>query len=458
MTHTTDALDLTPLAQAVAGPVVAPGANGWDAARQAWNLSADQHPAAVVFPTGTADVQAVARFAAEHGLRIAPQGTGHGAGRIAHLRDAILLRTTRMNGVTVDPRARTARAEAGATWSEVLAAALPHGLTALHGSSGGVGVVGYTLGGGLGWLGRRFGLAAGQVTAVELVDAEGRLHRCDATDDPEVLWAARGGGGSLGIITAIEFRLVPVSRAFAGTVVWSADAAPQVLRAWRDWCETAPTDVTSILRWLQLPPIPEVPEPLRGRKVLMLGAVHLGDEAQAARDLAPLRRLGAPLLDTFAEVPAEALATLHGDPLHPSPGVGDHRLLTALPDAALDALEAAAGQAEHRLISVELRQLGGRIAEPSEGGGAGTRIAEPYALFLLGSPLVGATPTELAGEIDAITAAVAPWSSGRTYLNFAERPTATRDAFDRDTWNRLVALKRRLDPRDAVQSSHPLGG
>jgi hypothetical protein len=456
MTHLITPLDLEALNSAVAGPVVGPGDGSWDAARQAWNLSADQQPAAVAFPTGTADIQAIVRFAARHGLRVAPQGTGHGAGRMASLQDAILLRTTRMNGVTVDPRARTARAEAGATWNDVLQVALPHGLTALHGSSGGVGVVGYTLGGGLGWLGRRFGLAAGQVTAVELVDADGRLHRCDENDQPEVLWALRGGGGSLGIVTAIEFRLVPVTRAFAGTVVWDADAAPQVLRAWRDWCETAPDDVTSILRWLQLPPIPEVPEPLRGRKVLMLGAVHLGSETQAAADLAPLRRLGTPLFDTFAEVPAEALATLHGDPLHPSPGVGDHRLLAALPDAALDALDAAAGQAAHRLISVELRQLGGRIAAPTQEG-AGTRIDEPFALFLLGSPLVGATPGELAEEIDGITAAVAPWCSPRTYLNFAERPTPTRDAFDGDTWARLAAIKAELDPRDAVQSSHPIG-
>lgn len=183
----TAAPDFDGLHGGIAGDVVAPGDEGWDLARQAWNLAVDQRPAAVALPESADDVRAIVDFARRYGLKVAPQGTGHNAAALAgELGDTILLKTQRMRGVTIDPEARTAGAEAGVIWIEVMEAAAEHGLAALAGSSPDVGVVGYTLGGGLSWLARMHGIGANQVTAVELVTAGGRLVRADRDNEPDL--------------------------------------------------------------------------------------------------------------------------------------------------------------------------------------------------------------------------------------------------------------------------------
>jgi len=187
--------DLGTLRTAVTGDVFAPGDHGYDEARQAWNLATDERPAVVVMAGSAADVVHAVRFARSRGMRIAPQGTGHGAAPLEPLQDAMLLRTVRMRGVRIDPAARAARAEAGAVWQDVTVPAGEHGLAALAGSSANVGVTGYTLGGGMGWLARRYGLAASSVTAADIVTPDGHLRRADAGHDPDLLWAVKGGGG-----------------------------------------------------------------------------------------------------------------------------------------------------------------------------------------------------------------------------------------------------------------------
>src|SRR6516164_3843627 len=206
------------LQAAIAGEVFVPGAAGYDQARQAWNLAADQRPSVVVFTESAADVVQAVRFARAQGIRIAPQGTGHGAEPLEPLDGAMLLRTSRMRGVRVDPATRTARAEAGAQWQDVTVPAGEDGLAALAGSSPGVGVTGYTLGGGLGWLARRYGLAANSVTAAELVTPDGDLVRADAGHEPDLFWAVRGGGGSVGVVTALQMRLYPVRDLYGGAL------------------------------------------------------------------------------------------------------------------------------------------------------------------------------------------------------------------------------------------------
>jgi len=191
--------------------ILMPGDPGWDDARRAWNLAVDQHPAAVAEPRSVQDVADVVRFARQHGLRVAAQGTGHNAAPLGLLADTILVKTTAMRQVSVDPAARIARAEAGAVWLDVAEAAAPHGLAALAGSAPNVGVVGYTIGGGMSWLGRAYGLAANNVEAIEVVTADGRLVRADACTEPDLFWALRGGGGSFGVVTAPAFRLFPIT-------------------------------------------------------------------------------------------------------------------------------------------------------------------------------------------------------------------------------------------------------
>jgi FAD binding domain-containing protein len=295
--------DLRDLRGRFAGALLAPGDPGWDDARRPWHLDVDQHPAAVAFPESEDDVIAVVLAASELGLRVAPQATGHNAAPLGRLDDTILLRTGAMRGVRVDPRRRFARVRAGALWQDVTPRAAEHGLVGLAGSSPNVGVVGYSLGGGLSWLARRYGLQANHVTAVELVTAGGEHVRTDHQHDPDLFWALRGGGGSFGIVTALEFELVALREVYAGALVWDwRDAGPVLLR-YSEWAHHAPDLVTTSARILQLPALPEVPEPLRDRQVVMIDGAYLGDPEDGDTALEPLRALR-PEIDTFATMPA----------------------------------------------------------------------------------------------------------------------------------------------------------
>ncbi|MGH3151688.1 MAG: FAD-binding protein [Streptosporangiaceae bacterium] len=333
--------DLEALRAEIAGQVFVPGQAGYDQARQAWNLAVDQRPSIVVEAESAADVAQAVRYTRARGMRIAPQGTGHGAAPLEPLDGAMLLRTTSMRGVDIDPATRTARAQAGAVWQDVIVPAAEHGLAGLAGSSPGVGVAGYTLGGGLGFLARRYGLAANSVTAAELVTPGGDLVRTDADHEPDLFWAVRGGGG-VGVVTALEMRLYPVRELYAGDLFFPIQRAAEVLHAWREWTATVPDEVTSIGHLLRVPPLPEVPEPLRGRAFAIIEAACLGDAGTGAELIGQLRRLG-PELDTVAMIPAAALGQLNMDPPQPVPGAGDGAFLADFPAAAIDALVAVAG-------------------------------------------------------------------------------------------------------------------
>src|SRR4051794_12496309 len=256
------------------GAVVFPGDDAYDAGRQAWNTSADQRPAFIAYPADAREVAEVIAYARSAGLRVAPQATGHNALPLGPLEDTVLLRTAAMTEVRIDPDARRARAGAGVLWDDVVTAAAPHGLVALHGSSPDVSVVGYSLGGGLGWLARLHGLQCNSLTAVELVTAHGDIVRADADHEPELFWALRGGGGNFGVVTAVEFELYPIPEVYGGMLVWDAARAHEVVPVWVRWAQSAPDAVTSSLRLLHVPDADFVPEPLRGRRLVGIdGAV-----------------------------------------------------------------------------------------------------------------------------------------------------------------------------------------
>ncbi len=435
-------------------PVVRPGDPGYDAARQSFNLAVAQFPAAVAYPSDEADVQALVALAREEGLRVAVQGGAHNPGPQGELRDALLIRTTRMDDVHVDPVTRRARVGAGVLWEAVVDAAAPHGLYPLHGSSPDVGVVGYSLGGGLGWLARSHGLQADQVTAVELVDPAGELRRVDASNDPELFWALRGGGGNFGVVTALEFRLVELREAYAGWLAWDWTQAERVLRAWAAWTATAPETATTTLRILQLPPLPALPEPLRGRQLVVIDGAITGDAAQAAELLAPLRAL-APEIDTFATVPAPALVRLHGDPEEPVPWTSATTMLAELPEDAIAAFVGAAGaDSGSALLVAELRHLGGALGRPAPDAGAVAGLDGAYLVFTGGMAPTPEAAAVARAHADALVAALAPWAGGRAYLNFAERPTDVRTGFDEATYARLRAVRERLDPDGLLRANH----
>src|SRR5215469_12987840 len=399
--------DLEMLRAAVTGEVSASGEVGYDQARRAWNLATDERPAVVVMAESAADVAQAVRFARTRGMRIAPQGTGHGAEALEPLGGAMLLRTLRMHSVRIDPVSRTARADAGALWQDVTVPAGEHGLAALAGSSPNVGVTGYTLGGGMGWLARRYGLAANSVTAAEIVTPDGHLVRADADHQPDLFWAVRGGGGSVGVVTALEMTLYPVRQLYAGALFFPIQRSSQVLHAWREWTDTVPDDVTSIGRILR--------------------------------------------------IPAPALGQLHMDPGQPVPNQGDGEFLADAPAAAIDALVALVGPgADTPLASIEIRHLGGALARPAPGSGAQSEIGAKYLMFA-----GGFTPTpELAAVVRAraraVKDALTPWHAGYDYYNFAETPAGAHAVLPPASYHRLQQIKASYDPGQVIISVHPV--
>jgi FAD/FMN-containing dehydrogenase len=448
------ATDLADLRARLAGDVVTPADPDWDRARQAWNLAVDQRPDLVVHAETVGDVRETVAFAAARGLRVAPQGTGHGAPAMGDLAGTILLRTARMAQVEIDPVARRARVGAGALWQDVVPRAAEHGLAALAGSAADVGVVGYSLGGGIGWLARRYGLACNSILAAEVVAPDGRLLRVDRDHHPELFWALRGGGGSFGIVTALEFALYPVREVHAGVLFFPIERAGEVLQAWRTWTEDVPDAVTSVGRLLRFPPIPDLPEHLRGRSFVVVEACILDGEAAARDLLAPLRRLGAQI-DTFATVPATRLAELHMDPPAPVPGLVHHRLLDTLTADALDAILAAAGpDVDAPLLSVELRHLGGALRRPDVEHGVLDHVAADYALVAVGVPTSPEVARAIVVHLDAVVAAAAGADTGRDYLNFAERTSTPARLFGEDHAGRLAAIAATYDPTGRLVANH----
>jgi FAD/FMN-containing dehydrogenase len=453
---TTQASPFLYLRRALTGSVVTADDAGFDEARQAWHLGADQRPAAVAFPETAEDVVQVVRFARATGLRIAPQGTGHNAPPLGDLSRTILLKTSRMRGVEIDPTRRRARAEAGVLWAEVVEPAAAYGLSALHGSSPDVGVVGYSLGGGIGWQVRLHGLAANSVTAAELVTAEGQLVRVDAGTEPELFWALRGGGGNFGIVTALEFDLFPLESAYAGWLIWPWEQAETVLGAWSEWVETVPDEMTSVGRILQLPPLPFIPEPIRGRSIVVVEAAYAGTAAGGAAHLEALRALK-PEIDTVAAVPATGLSRLHQDPEDPSFALVEHLLLSSLPKDGVDAFLSVAGPGSgSQILSAEIRHLGGAAGVPAPGGGALSHVDASFLTAAIALPMSPEMTVTLGHQLEAYSAALAPYGSGRSYLNFTEEKTDTESFFTAEAYHRLRTLRAKVDPAGLFQANHEI--
>lgn len=440
------------------GAIHLPGDPGYDAARAAWNLAVDQRPAAVALPCTADEVAQIVRAAHAAGLRVAPQSTGHNAGPLVAggLDDVVIVRMSELDEISVDTTHRIVRVGGGAVWLPAVQAAAEHGLTVLHGSSVDVGIAGYSLGGGLGWYARTLGLATNSLTAVEVVLANGDLVRADADHHCELFWAVRGGGGNFGIVTALEFRAYDFSTAYAGMLMWDVEMAPRVLDMWRAWAPVAPDEVTTSFRILRIPPIPEMPDFIRGRTIVVIDGAVLADDERAGDILAPLRSLE-PELDTFGRVPTETLVHLHMDPEEPAPGVMRSTMLRELDDEGADAfLELFGPGVETPLMIAELRQLGGAIGRPHEGGGVLTHLEGEFALICGGmapTPELGAM---IAAAGDRAVAALRPWSNGRSYLNFAEEPTDARTAYADDAWLRLAAIRSAVDPDGVFVANHAI--
>ena len=435
--------------------IVSAGAPDFEQACQAFNLAVEQRPQEVAYPTDAREVAALVRRARERGLGIAAQRSGHGAQPIDWERPALLLRTDAMQGVTIDAAARTARVNAGVKWNDIVDDLSELGLAALHGSARDIGIVGYSLGGGLGWLGRKHGLQANSVTAIELVTADGEFVRADRENEPELFWALRGGGGNFGVVTALEFDVYPVAELYAGALLYDFERGAEVLHAWREVTADAPEEITSVFKLLQLPDLPDIPEPLRGNSFAVVMAAVLGGETDGADFLEPLRRLG-PAMDTFGIVPPVALSYLAQDPEDPLPYTSSHHLIGDLPGEAVDTLiEVGGAGSGSPLLMVELRHLGGALARSGPHDGAYAAMNGEYLLFALGGVMAPEAAPVMVEAVDRVAAAMDPWRSG-FYLNFVERPSDMSLAFDAETWRRLQEVKARVDPDGVFLSNHQI--
>jgi FAD/FMN-containing dehydrogenase len=435
--------------------VLKTGSDGYEANRGAFNVLLSQEPAAIVAPRDAADVIEAIAYAKAEGLRVSAQRTGHSAEPLGDLAGTLLLRTAAMNAVSIDDKRRVARVGAGALWGDIVPQASDLGLAACHGSSPTVGVVGYSLGGGVGWYGRKHGLACNRVTAVELVDAEGAERRVDADSDAELFWALRGAAGDLGIVTALEFELLPIAELFAGAAFFPAERAGEVFHAWHEFTATVPDEITSVARIMNFPPLPEIPEPLRGNSFAIIEAVALLGEAEASELLAPLRGLD-PVMDTFAVQPPVGIVGLHMDPPDPAPYANAGMLLSDLPGEAIDAFVAAVGpDSGSQLVSAEIRHDGGAMGRPAPEHGAMNSLPGSFLMFGVGiTPVPEATaPTKQ--WLGAMTDAMAPWDAGR-YLNFSDESEDIATAFPPETVERLRAAKQKYDPENLFHANHPV--
>jgi FAD/FMN-containing dehydrogenase len=434
------------------GTVVLPGEAAWDEARQAWNLAVDQRPSLVALPRCAADVQALVDFARSHGLRVAMQGTGHNAAPMGPLDGTMLVKTSEMRKVEIDEPHCVARVEAGALWLDVTGPASEAGLAPLSGSSPDVGVVGYTLGGGLSWLGRRYGLACNRLLAAEVVTADGRLVRASRHEHADLFWALRGGGGNFGAVVAIEFELIPLRSVYAGMLAFPWERAREVLQAWREWTAEAPETATTSARIMQIPPLPDIPEAFRGRALVVIDGAVVEEEARAAEILAPLRALG-PEVDTFSSIPPVGLSYIHMDPDHPVPALGDSAMLDRLDADAIDALVDAAGPGSGSpLLMVELRHLGGALGRHA--GGALSRFEGEYVFFACGIPMDEGVAAALEAHFALVGSALAPYASGRQYLNFTERPADPAAFYGEAAYERLRQVKAQVDPLELFRGNH----
>jgi FAD/FMN-containing dehydrogenase len=439
----------------VKGRVVLPSDPDWDDARQAFNVLLDVRPAAVAFPVDSLDVIALVDYARAHGLRIAPQATGHNAGPLEDLEDTILVNVRELQEVSIDPEALRVRVGAGVKWEKVAPRLSDHGLAGLHGSSPDVGIAGYSLGGGMGWLARKYGLQTNSVTAMELVTADGRLVRADAAHEPELFWALRGGGGNYGVVTAIEFAVYPLEELYAGAMFFPFERAGEVLHAWRELLPSLPDEMMTWASLLHFPDAPFVPEFARGASFAVVMGAYLGTEGDGRALLRGVRDLG-PAIDTFAIVPPSELGDLAMDPPDPLPVASTTRQLGELTAAALDDMLEVVGPGapgEGVVAMFQLRHMGGALARKAPGAGARATLPGEIALFSLGVPVDEDSAATIAAVLAALGAASAPYGVGH-YPNFVEEPADVSSFFDGATWSRLREVKAQYDPADLFRGNH----
>lgn len=453
--------DQSALSKQLRGELLQPGSTGYDDQVRGYNTAVTHTPDLVVRAAAATDVQQAMRYAAEAGLAVGVQATGHGA--TVPMTEGLLITTGGLDTLEIDPASRTARIGAGVRWRQVIDAAAPHGLAPLNGSSSDVGAVGFTLGGGLPVMGRTFGFAADRVRSLEVVTPDGQLRSVDPDHDADLFWGLRGSQSNLGIVTSMEMELVEVRSFYGGGLFYAAQHIPAVLHAYRQWCQGLPEAITTSVAILRLPPAPEVPEVLRGAPVAHVRVCSLAGAAATERMLSPLRTAAPAVLDAIGELPYEQIDSVHRDPENPIPTCHRGLLLRALTAETVEAvLEVAGPQVQTPLVICEIRQMGGALARYDRAGAAGNAVSGRDAAFW--ALAIGLVTPETAASApaaaDAVAAAVKPWGTGTTIMTMHGSPGDEVDrarAWDQPTYERLVRLVKRTDPAGLLRFGHAVG-
>lgn len=429
----------------MAGDVLMAGDGGWAEAVATFNVALQHQPDVVVAAESTADVQAAVRAAAAAGMPVGVLGVGHGEVPVA---GGMLISTKRMRHVTVDPVAQTATFGAGVPWMEVVAQAALHGLAPVTGSSPTVGAVGYLTGGGIGPLVRSHGASSDYVVSATVVTGAGDVVLAGPGEHADLLWAIRGGKTGLGVITEMTVRLVAVPSLYAGSLFFAEEHIEQVFRFWQQWTETAHPDVTTSVAIANFPPVEFLPEPLRGRRVLMLRFAYVGTVEEGTRLAEPLRGAAPVYIDGVYPMPLTETARIHNDPPAPMPFWLRGLMLNGIDYAFCTEIlnEAGAGTNSPFLV-VEIRHIDGKLrTDVPEGSAVGGRNAKYSLNMIAANPAVFAQAPQAADEI---MRRIGPWINDEWNINFAG---IVRDPSDLDTcWpapirERLAVVRAKYDP------------
>jgi FAD/FMN-containing dehydrogenase len=437
------------LAQTLRGELITPGDSGYDEARAIWNGAHDRYPALIVRAAGVADVMRAVEFARSEELLVSVRGGSHSIPGFSTNDGGIVIDLSPMNGVRVDPQQRTAIAQTGLTWSQFDHETQAFGLATTGGLVSSTGIAGFTLGGGVGWLMRKHGLAADNLIGADVVTADGQLVHASEHENPELFWGLRGGGGNFGIATSFEYQLHRVGPTVtAGVVFYPGDRAGEILRFYRDWVDEAPDDLTTLVNLLTAPPAPFLPEEWHGKKLVALIGMHSGSVEDGERAVRPLKELGDPVADLMGPLPYVAMQSLI-DPLW---GPGAHSYMKAgwlggLDDAAINTLVRHHRDVTSPKSEIHVHHMGGAVARvPAAATAFGDRSA-PFLLNVIASTF---TPDGYDGAVawaQELHAAMTPSLTGGSYVNFlsAEGDERVRAAYGAN-YDRLVALKDEYDP------------
>ncbi len=435
------------------GDILRPGDAGYDEARRVDNASIDRRPVAIARPVDAAGVSRLVRFARDAGVPLAVRGGGHSAaGHGVGLADgALVVDLSAMKAIEVDPERRVATAEGGVLAGEYVKATFAHGLTTPLGDTPTVGLGGLILGGGMGYLARKHGLAIDHLRAVEIVLADGSIVRANADEHPDLFWAVRGGGGNFGIVTRFELGLVPIGTILGGAVV--LPATRDVVRSHVPIAASAPADLGMIAAIMATPPLPFVPAEHHGALSLLAMVAYDGDPAEGRAALAPYRAVAEPIAEALAEMPYPAIFEM-GGPEGPMGFVARSFYLPALDDAAVDTILDFMERRTSPMAMVQLRVLGGAVGRVSNDATAYAFRDRQLAVVVIVPFMDPAEAATHAAWADGLLAALRPAATG-VYSNFLgdEGPARVREAYPGLTWHRLADVKRRYDPTNLFRSN-----